>query len=90
MKYRELYNNCKLVLLVSVVVTLDKTSVFQTFFASLVKVESVVPEGICELTFSQAWADDIKDIPTLETTVVVLKLNTAPSRVLEEADLSVP
>ena len=84
MKYIELYNNCRLLGLDSVVVTFDSTSSFQICLAFVVNVESVVPAGICELTFSHAWAVEMKEIPTLEVTLVVFpKLNTAPRRAVE-------
>ena len=84
MKYIELYNNCKLLGLDSVVVTLDNTSSFQTCFAFVVKVESVVPAGIWELTFSHAWVVEMKEMPTREVTLVAFpKLNTAPRRAVE-------
>ncbi len=80
-KYIELYNNCRLLGLDSVVVTFHRTSSFHTCFALLVKLQSLVPAGICVLTLSHARAVEINEMPTLEITLVAFpKLKTAPER----------
>jgi hypothetical protein len=70
-------------MLLSVVETLERTFSFHICRALEVSVERVVPTGICVLTLLQAWATEMNETPTLEVTVVCLKLKTAPKRFVE-------
>jgi len=64
---------------VSVVVTLERTYLFHIDFVLSTRVESVVLGGISFSTDWHACAEEMKDMPTLDVTFEVEKLNVAPT-----------
>lgn len=81
--YKDVYNSALFVVLVSVVVILERTWVFQASLVWLVSASRVVPAGIWASRFWHAWAVEMKETPTRDVTVVVLKTKRAPSRDVE-------
>lgn len=78
--YRDVYSSSLFVVLVSVVVILARTWVFQASLVWVVSSSRVVPAGIWASRFWHAWAVEMKETPTRDVTVVVLKMKLAPSR----------
>lgn len=70
--------------LVSVVVTFDKTCVFQASRVPWRTVAKVVPVGISELTLAHAWDSEMNETPTLEVTEVCVNVKSAPSLAVVE------
>jgi len=85
------YNRPKLVALEELVVILEKTSAFHRALEDATRERSVAFPGISSSMWSQAFARDIKLMPTREVSVVVL-LNekTPPSRCLPAVDVAFP
>lgn len=81
----ELYSNWRFPRSVLVVVILYTTSSFQTFFELSLTDSSIDPAGIWVLTLLQAWALEMKDMPTLDVIDVSLNVNTESTRAVEIA-----
>jgi len=91
MPYKLVYNRPKMVALDELVVTLEKTSAFHPALEDAIRERSVAIPGISSSMWSQAFARDIKLMPTREVSVIVL-LNekTPPSRCLPAVDVALP
>lgn len=60
------------------VVTLERTLLFQTAFVSSTIVEKLAESGISLSTLLQAWAEETNEIPILETSDVWSNERTTP------------
>lgn len=84
-KYKAVYSWSSLAVLVSVVVTLERTFAVHASRVAVLTVERLVPAGISASTLRHAWAVEIKETPTREVTAASAKVKTAPRRCVRDS-----